>query len=383
MREAIETKVDECREEMLSLLERLVNMDSFTHDTEDVNRVGDVIAEEMSKIGMSVTRTPVGDCGDVVTGHLNVGAPKRLLLIGHRDTVLPKGTAAERPFTIRGDTAYGPGVADMKGGLVVALYAVRIAKELGFLQNIEIEYLCNGDEEIKSTYSMNYIAQRAKGATAALVYEGGGPDGAITTARKGGAKVHIEVYGKAAHSGGAFTAGISAGEELARKVSAIHALTDLEKGSFTNAGLFGAGTHYNIVPDRGWADIDLRFRTQEEFERLTTGIQEIVARTYVEGTTAEYTLVSVRPPMERTAEVVKLYQAAKKAADLFGFELPEAFSGGGSDANECAAAGIPVIDGLGPSGGNAHKAEEFMIVPSVFERVALSVELLRIINQEW
>lgn len=382
MHEELVRYVEQRRSEMVELLEQLVNMDSYSTDKEENDRCGVFLAGKLQPLGVGMSSIRYEECGDLLIGSWNKGAPKRVLLVGHRDTVFPSGTVAARPFTRKGDMCYGPGVGDMKGGLVVALYALKAVHDLGLVKDMQIDYVCNGDEEIKSTYSLKDIAELARGCAAVLVFEGSGPNGEVTTSRRGGGKLQIEVLGKPVHSGGNVAEGISASEELAQKIIRIHALANREIGTNTNVGVFGGGTHYNIVTEKAWAGIDLRFATEEEHERLISEIESIVETSYVQGTKSNLEVVSIRPCVERTAGIAALYERIRRVGRSLGQEIGERFGGGGSDQNECAAVGVPAIDGFGPSGGNAHTVDEFMRIPTMFSRAVLAAAVLESLDKE-
>lgn len=330
-----------------------------------------LVAERLGPADSSST-VDGGPHGDVrVLDWAGSGEP--VLLLAHYDTVWPVGTLAGIPFAVDGDRITGPGVFDMKAGLVQALWAVRIARDAGVALP-PLRLLLNGDEEIGSPASRPVIEKASVGTRAGLVFEAAGPGGAVKTARKGVGLFSVHVEGVEAHAGLDPTAGVSAVDELARAVLALHAAQDLEAGTSVNVGVVRGGTRTNVTAGRACGEIDVRVSSAAEIarvERVLAGLtaHDPRARLRVQG---EWN----RPVMERTPATAALYGAARAAAVPLGIDLPETAVGGASDANFLAALGLGVLDGLGAVGDGAHARHEHATVSGMIERTALAAAVL-------
>nr|WP_198018944.1 M20 family metallopeptidase [Azorhizobium doebereinerae] len=352
---------------MEALLKRLVNMESSSFDKAGTDKVGEVIADLLAADGIAVTRIPKAGFGDVFRAEVpgRSGGPHALLL-GHRDTVFATGTVAKRGYSRQGDMAYGPGVCDMKAGLVTNIFTLRAIKAAGGLA-FPVVALFTGDEEIGSGTGRPEIEKAAAGARAVFNSEPGRVSGNVVTGRKGGASFAIHVTGKAAHSGVNHKDGASAIEALARKIVKLHALTDYDAGITTNVGVIKGGNTHNTVAPWAEAELDLRFVTLEQHARLEAEIAAIVRAEEVPGTAATLTPKSVFLPLEaeHSAALFPLYQAA---AAKVGFSVGGEFTGGCADSGFTASLGVPTLCGLGPIGGKAHTDEEFCRLDSLVPR---------------
>ncbi len=366
------------RTEMEALLARLVDIDSWSRDKAGTDAVADALAEVLAADGIATHRVKGERFGDVLKAELpgrTGGAP--VLLMGHRDTVFPTGTVASRPFGRDGDTAFGPGVADMKGGLVVATFVLRALKAAGGL-DFPVVGLFTGDEEIGSPEGRAAIEATARGARAAFNCEPGRASGNVVTARKGGITLDIRVTGRAAHSGVAHADGASAIGALAAKIVRLHALTDYEAGITTNVGVIRGGQSHNTVADLAEAELDIRFVAVDQLDGILAGIDAILAAEDVPGTVATATRGPLFMPLEErhSADLFARYRAA---AERVGFAVGCEFTGGCADSGFTAALGVPSLCGLGPVGGKAHTAEEFCRLETLVPRaqaLALSVASL-------
>jgi glutamate carboxypeptidase len=340
------------------------------------------MAQRLVALGCTITRYPGGgELGDCVAGTLSGRGKARILILGHLDTVYPDGTAVARPLRIEGNRAIGPGACDMKGGLLVGLYALQKLLALGFDDFAEITFFCSNDEEINSPCSQSYYLPLAAQADAALVLEAGWPKGelpggALTSARKGGGRAHLYVTGREAHSGTEFERGASATLALARKIEALHALNGCWPGVTVNVGVIRGGSAYNTVAGHAYADIDLRLDRQQDIASLEEACRAIAARTDVPHTSARLQGGIVAPPMERTPAIAFLVELAQAEAASLGFRLTEHTSGGTSDASYVAAQGTPVLDGLGPIGAQDHSPDEYLLVDSILPRISLAGRLI-------
>jgi len=367
--------------EMIALLERLVNQDSGTYDREGVNRVADMMASTFQAIGFSVQRLPNDAYGDHLVATRGDGpGRKRLLCVGHMDTVFPAGTAAARPFRIQGGRATGPGVVDMKGGLTVLRFALAAlaATESPTIHEAGITVLMNADEEIGSPSSHALIDETARRHDAAIVLEPARPNGECVIARKGVGHFRMEVFGKQAHAGSQPELGVNAIWELAHKICALQALNDPVRGSTVNVGVVRGGDRSNVVPDYAYADIDLRVWNLAEAERITQAFREIASRSSVPGARGQLAGEVSTPPWPTDDGTRRMHQLLQQAAAHLGLEIPGVETGGGSDGSRTAQH-IPTLDGLGPVGSKMHSPEEYLEVPSLTQRAAL----VALFVEEW
>jgi glutamate carboxypeptidase len=299
------------------------------------------------------------------------GGPSRVLLVGHLDTVWPLGTLARWPFAVEDGRATGPGVFDMKAGVVQLLFALAAVGERRALDGVTV--VLTTDEEIGSPTSRALLAEEAQGARAALVAEPSF-DGALKTERKGVALYRLEAGGRAAHAGLDPESGINAALEVARQVVDLAGLADPESGTTVTPSLVSAGTAANTVPASATAHFDVRFATGEEGERVAAGFRAVRAR--IPGATVKAEQEAFVPPLERSSSG-ELYELARRLnAELELPDLREASVGGGSDGNHIAALGVPTLDGLGAVGGHAHAEGEFVFVSAMAERAALLAALV-------
>lgn len=367
--------------EMEALLHRLVDIDSNSYDKAGTDAVGEAISALLEADGIAVTRIPKSKFGDVlraeVPGAQHAG---HALLLGHRDTVFAKGTVAKRGYSRSGDLAFGPGVADMKGGLVANIFALRAINAAGGLP-YPVVALFTADEEIGSPSGRAEIETAAEGARAVFNSEPGRASGNVVTARKGGSAFHIKVTGRAAHSGVNHEAGVSAIEALARKIVRLHALTDYASGITTNVGVIRGGNTYNTVAPWAEAELDVRFVTLEQRAQVVAEIEKIVSAQDVPGTAAEITPVTTFLPMEEqhSANLFALYQ---KAAAHVGFSVGGEFTGGCADSGFTAALGVPTLCGLGPVGGKAHTDNEFCRLDTLLLRTQALAATICMLTQE-
>jgi glutamate carboxypeptidase len=353
--------------EMEALLERLVNIDSNSFDKAGTDAVGEAIAEVLTPDGIAVSRIHKVKFGDVFRAEVpGTQQNSHVLLLGHRDTVFAKGTVATRGYSRNGDLAYGPGVADMKGGLVVNIFALRAINAVGGLP-FPVVALFTSDEEIGSPTGRAEIENAAEGARAVFNSEPGRVSGNVVTGRKGGGSFHIKVTGRAAHSGVNHEAGASAIEALARKIVRLHALTDYASGITTNVGVIKGGNTHNTVAPWAEAELDLRFMTLEQRAQILPEIEKIVHAADVPGTTAEITPVATFLPLEEKHSA-DLFAVYRQAASRVGFSVDGEFTGGCADSGFTAALGVPTLCGLGPVGGKAHTDEEFCRLDTLLPR---------------
>ena len=364
-------------DEFVEDLRAMVNVDCGSFTKEGVNAIADLCQARFEAGGWKVERIrhiPAGvepQLGDLVIGRLDGAGGPRVLMIGHTDTVFEPGTAVERPFRIEGDRATGPGVSDMKGGLLTGFFGVEVLREAGFDGFGSITYICNPDEEIGSPFSRPHIEQAAADADAAFVLEGARENGDIVSARKGVSDFRIEILGRAAHAGVEPERGRSAILEAAHKVIALHELNGRWPGVTVNAGVIEGGTRPNVVAARCVLHVDVRSPQEDTLAAAEAEVNRIA-----DATTVPDILVAVddggwHRPMEKSEAGARLVALAIDVARDLGFELRDAATGGASDANTTSAAGVPTLDGLGPVGGDDHGPREWIDLTSVVPRISL------------
>jgi len=375
--------LDGQREAMTELLREVVNIDSGSYNKAGVDAVGAVFERHLAERGIQTERVPHGTYGDCIRAVIpatGAGAGNRhVMLMGHRDTVFPDGTVADRSFRIEGDMAYGPGVADMKAGLVMNTFIAEAFKKFGGARN-PIVLLYTSDEEIASPGSRPVIEREAQNARAVFNAEPGRPSGNVVTGRKGAWFFKFEVTGKAAHSGGRPQDGVSAIEELARKIQKLHALTDFETGTTVNVGLIEGGSSVNTVAPWAKAQVDVRFVTEERRVEITEKIEAILAETHLPGTTTAITEGRQFLPLNQTPEsknVFDLYTAC--AAEASGLKIEGEFTGGSADSGFTSAVGAPTVCSTGPVGGEAHSPTEWLRLDTMVPRAkAVALSILRL-----
>jgi glutamate carboxypeptidase len=357
---------------MIALLREMVDIDSGSYNKPGIDAVGAVVQRFMASHGIPISITPQRKHGDTVRAAVPWDGPAgnaggNIVLMGHRDTVFPDGEVSRRPFTIRDGVAYGPGVADMKAGLVMNCFVLAAFHKFGG-SPAPLVGLFTGDEEIGSPEGRTVIEAEARRARVVFNSEPGRVSGNVVTGRKGGVFSIFRITGKAAHSGGSFTEGISAIEELARKIQTIHALTDLDRGITLNVGLVSGGQSVNTVAPWAEGQIDLRYIEPSDRDDTMAKIAAIIERSYVPGTKAELTVKGEFLPLVQTSTAKRLFEIYVQAAADTGFTTAGEFTGGCADSGFTAGVGTPTICAVGPLGGKAHSPDEFLRVDSLVPR---------------
>lgn len=364
---------------MLSLTRALVETESPSGDVEGSRAAVALLAEAAKKIDgiTSVERIESPGYGE----HLRLRAfdqakenPDAILLVGHTDTVHPRGSLRERPWREENGRIYGPGIFDMKANCVLALEALRACAALPLIPRRSVVLVLTCDEETGSETGRALIEEEAAHASCALVLEPSASGGRVKTERKGTGVFNMEARGLAAHAGLEPEKGASAILEIARQIERLHGLNDPLRGTSVNVGVIRGGTRSNVVAAEAHAEIDVRFGTQEEASRLVSEIRD--ARPFDERVELFVSGGINRPPLERTTGVAALYEQAHRIAALLDFELGEASVGGASDGNFIAAMGVAVLDGLGISGDGAHATHEHIIKNDIAIRGALLAGLI-------
>lgn len=360
--------------QMLATLRRFTIAESPSLDKPSVDRCGAIIAAEWRKHGLKVERIPKKNHGD----HLRIVSPSRaktqLLVLGHYDTVYDTGTLKKMPFRLTAGKAYGPGVFDMKAGIVQALFAYNALRKLNALPDKRIVFLWTSDEEIGSASSRELIEAEARRSDAVFVLEPSfGPRGLLKTARKAVGEAEIIVHGRASHAGLAPEEGINAIHELAHQISRITKWNDPQRGTTANVDIIEGGTRTNVIADRARAVADLRSTRAADAHRIERQLHAL--KPHAPGARLEIRGGFSRPPLERKMSAA-LFKIAKSLAHQMNLPLGECAAGGGSDGNLTAALGIPTLDGLGAVGAGAHSTHEHILISTMPARAALLAALL-------
>jgi len=360
--------VESRRQEILDNLRAAVEIPSPSESKEGTNQAGRFFAGLARELDARTTFLDGGDYGDHVLIESKKMPPPTVLFYGHMDTVFPVGT--EWPFSMDGKRAYGPGVIDMKSGIITLLYALKALHATGGIP-VGYKVLLNSDEELGSPNSRRLIPDLAKEADFAMIMEPGEPDGRLIHKRKGIGKFDIRVAGREAHAGKSPETGINAILELAHQVIAAERLARKPKGTTMNTGVVEGGRSAFIVPGSAHAVVESRVWTPEERKRIEEGMQALPEKIHVPGAAVSVQGGFHRPPLVRLPGAEKMESALRQAARELNLKVSFGGSGAASDGNNITALGIPVMDGLGPAGGREHSHDEYMEIESLFERIKL------------
>ena len=367
-------RVKALRSEYLHDLQALTELESPSADHGRVEQSIDWIDQRLTSDGWSTEREETAEGASVLLarGGWRDGGPSTLLL-AHADTVWPVGTIGSMPFRIEDGIAYGPGVYDMKAGVVAAIHAVAVAGESGGCSG-PVTLLVNGDEETGSVASRAIIEREALRHDRVFVLEPATRGGAIVAARKGAGDFHFQLQGRRAHSGEAFDEGVNALSALADLIGFVDGLTDRALGTTVAVTVASGGTVSNVIPGEAHAVVDFRIERPEEGERVVRALQGFVPKDGRVRVSLSGTLK--RPPMQLSGASERLVEQVVDVAATLGIDLEVGRSGGGSDANFSAAVGAPTVDGLGAVGAGAHAVDERIDIEASLGRVALVAALL-------
>lgn len=361
---------------VLKDLAQLVNIDSPADHAAGLNQIQGILSTKLKSMGAEITTVPSPRGSyNIVATFTGTGTGK-LLLMAHVDTVFKVGAAAERPFRMQGERAYGPGVSDDKGPVLTGLYAIKLLQDSGFKDYAKITYLLNVDEEIGSPSSRELIKELAQQHDYAICLEGGRSNDGVVSFRKGISYLQIEAKGRASHAGNAPEKGVNALLELVEQIPALARLADPDKGTTVSFTVFRSGDKTNVIPDKALAKADIRVLLPEEMDRLEKEAAEVVTNKLLPESQIRLTITRGRPPFPQNAATDALIEKAQAVYQEIGKTLTVAGSGGGSDGNYTAAVGTPTLDSLGFVGGGAHGVDEYMEIKSIAPRLYLLSRLL-------
>lgn len=369
-------------EEYLDLLKKSVSIESGSTDREGVDQMAGFMAGLYEKEGLAVTTMRFDERGGNCVEVRNFPEDEEIdvLMVGHMDTVFPRGTLEKRPFKIEEDIARGPGVADMKSGLLSAYYVVKELLAAG--SKLRICVFMNSDEEISSRYSHPHITKLAEKSRLALVFEPARAGGAMVSDRKGLARFDVEFSGKYAHAGVNPQDGASAIHEMAEWITRLVPLNDYEAGTSVNVGVVSGGLGANTVAEKASCEIDLRFKDVSEYDKIEKKIFELRDHPFVEGVTALVVRQGYRPPMNASVKAKEFMEMVDRTGEKIGAGTKWVMTGGGSDGNFISYAGCPVLDAMGPEGAGAHGSGELLKLSTVEPRIRLILEALTEMEKE-
>lgn len=372
MEQKILKYLDAHKTEILEDLKTLVQAEASTSDLEELKKVREILTQIIiNRTGLSVKEHEREGGHNLLEFEIGNG-PEKILLLGHYDTVHPVGTFKMHQ---EGSHLFGPGVYDMKSGILSAVWAVKAFRDLNIVPEKKLVFLFNGDEETGSRESRELICKMAEDARAALICEPPAKNGDLKTGRKGVLGFTIDIKGKASHAGNAHKAGINAIEEMAHEILFIQGLTDYDKGTTLNVGVCEGGTKVNVVPARAKIMVDCRYESREEGERIRNAIQNL--QVSVSGAERTVTVGSGRPPMPQTDANIRLFEIARSCGERLGLNFSHQYVGGGSDGNFVADMGIPTLDGLGAYGDFAHSENEYLDLEQYIPRMALLASVIQ------
>lgn len=389
--------IDSQRDELVSTLLTWSNINSFTENQQGVDLMGTILEKSLVSLNVNVERTPLPPLSKINTeGHLteiplgqvlhfrkHETAPIKVLLSGHIDTVFPLDSPFQQAQIVDKNKIVGPGVADMKGGILVMLKSLEILEQSPLAGKIGWEVIINTDEEAGSRSSENLFRSAALRNDVGLVFEPAFPDGSMVKSRKGSANYTLVVRGKSAHAGRDFWEGRNAIIALVKILLELNLLNDPAKDVTLNTGFIAGGGPVNIVPNLAIAKINMRANSKEEFEETKQTLLSMIKEAQFKDIHIDFFCHGERTPKILDANHQKLFEYFNQCAKDLGLEFKWVSSGGVCDGSILAEAGLPTLDSLGVVGGGLHTSEEYMWIDSLFERIQLSaLFLLKLANQE-
>lgn len=363
--------------ELIKLLERLVNIDSGTGSEKGLDAVGAIVGDELMKLGMRVDLLSAAPAvGHNLVATLTGTGKAKILLMAHMDTVFADGTAKARPFRIEGDRAYGPGVMDNKGGIVTAIYALKLLRQMKFTNFAKITLMVNTNEETFSKGTRGLIESLAKQNDVVLSMEPGRAADGLVIWRKGAGELLIEVTGKSAHAGVAPDSGRNAAMEAAHQMLQMASLGESSKLTTVNFTVINSGDRTNTIPNSATVRGDVRVLEMTEFDRVEKGMAHLAEKKLIAETVVKTSLIRGMSPMQINAGTEALAQRAQAIYGELGLKLTMEGSGGAGDANYSSAAGTASLDGFGIVGGNIHTEKEYAELNSIAPRLYLLTKML-------
>jgi len=358
-------------------LETIVNIDSSSDNPAGIEKVARFFEKRFKAIGLETDILKLGlqkvPCLKAtsrdVTDNFDV------MLLGHMDTVFPKGEVEKRPFAIKGEKAFGPGVCDMKGGLLVALHALEALSHKGLLDALSICVMFNGDEEVGSRSSWKQIKEMGEKSKRVFVFEPCRPGYNFVLRRKGGGWFFVTANGRSAHAGADPEKGSNAVLEIAHQIVAINGLNNREMGTSANVTIIKGGDKVNIIPDKATAAVDIRISKNSEKKRVEDFFKALPDKTHINGVTLDVAGKIERPPMEPDEKALELWRLLESKAGKIGIQADYISTGGCSDGNITSAVGAPTIDGMGPVGGNSHSLDEYVELDSISKITQIVVQM--------
>src|SRR6266705_427378 len=363
-------------------LRELCSIDSYSYYKPGLDEMALWLAMRVRSMGIDATIIEHEESGNDIVSRVHGEGQGNVLLVGHTDTVYPVGIASARPVRLEEDMLYGPGVSDMKGCILLAIYAIEALLAIGYRPFKELRLLCVSDEETTSRHCVKLIEHASRNCRGALVLEAARANGDIVSARKGNAWYTLTAHGRSAHAGVEPEKGRNTIVELAHQILQFQSLNGWREGVTVNAGVISGGTLPNVVPDLAQVRFDLRFLRIEDKLAIEAKWQELMRQQKVPG--VELRLESepnFKPPMVRTPESLKLVVQAQQIAGMLGFSVNHVLTGGASDGSYASTYGVPVLDGLGPIGGLDHSPQEYLLASSVAPRAALLAGLIAAVDQ--
>ena len=380
MKQYIETR----HEKFLTDFQTIVNIDSSSDNKDGVEKVAQFFEKRFTGIGFDTQILFLGDekvpC--LYAEHRPSKMPFDIMFLGHMDTVFPTGEVEKRPFSIAGNKAFGPGVCDMKGGLLVVLHVLETLKHEGILDSLSVCVAFNGDEETGSNASKDWIMSTAEKSLRTFVFEPCRPGYRFVLQRKGGGQFHVIVKGQEAHAGADPEKGINAVVELAHQIVKINQLNQNEMETSAHVTVIKGGDKVNIIPNKAKASVDVRILKLEEKERVETFFKTLAENTYLKGSEITVQGQINRPPMEPGDATRKLWELIRSTGEQMGLPMELISTGGCSDGNYTSATGTPTIDGMGIVGANSHRADEYVELDSIHNMVGLVAQVCKTINEK-
>ena len=374
---------EQIMEPFLADLKTIVNIDSGTYTRAGINQIATYLQARFHDFGFDTSVDRQQEYGNhlVATHKGNAPDGPRILVIGHTDTVFPEGEAARRPFTLTErdgrHIATGPGILDMKAGLLMGMYALYLLIQADEANYQSVTFICNSDEEVGSPSSRPLVEEIAARSDAVIVLEPGRQLNKIVSSRRGIGHYRVEAHGISAHAGVNPECGRNAILELAHQVLNLQAINGTISGISLNVGTIQGGGRTNIIPDYAYCDIDVRVSDQDGIKAIEQAMHNVAKETVLDGTTVTLSGAIRSMPFEKAAGSARLVALARQAGEEVGIELEDVASGGASDANTTAGMGVPTIDGLGAGGGHAHNPGEYIELDYLPTRIALITAILQ------